>query len=193
MIVLYQGRRGAGKTLSMVRDGYKFHLNGMKVYSNIAVQYPHEYISEDDILKIDDKSHINNCVLMVDEIQILLDSRRSMNDENVNFSRFIQQIRKRNIILLGTAQFSNTVDLRLRQHIDILAKPQYYKDYQVVKVTYIDITVIDEFDIYDDKPYSVTIVFDATPIYKLYNTLDIVRVRREKKEKKGRKARINEP
>jgi len=64
----------------------------------------------------------------------IFDSRRSMAKQNLKFSNFIQQIRKRNIILLGTTQYSNTVDLRLRQHLDIIAYPNYIENIKYVKL-----------------------------------------------------------
>ena len=102
MIVLYTGRRGAGKTLSMVKDGYKFSLNGYKVYSNIELGFA-EYVENDWILNIH-KTELHDIVLIIDEIQLLIDSRRSARKGNVDFSYFIQQIRKRNIIILCTTQ-----------------------------------------------------------------------------------------
>lgn len=35
-IVLYKGKRGCGKTLTMVKDGFKYYLNGWKVLRNFA-------------------------------------------------------------------------------------------------------------------------------------------------------------
>lgn len=188
MILLYTGRRGSGKTLSMVKDAFKFYNSGWQIFSNIDLKFNHEYINESDILKINEDSKIQNCVLVVDEIQVLLDSRRSMSNTNVDFSHFIQQIRKRNIIVLCTTQFSGTVDLRVRQHVDIEAKPRFNEKYNVCEITYIDLTVADEWDLYDEKPPSVKLVYNCKPIYELYNTYNIVSVEKKKKKKgKGRK------
>src|SRR6056297_3574447 len=100
-IVLYKGRRGAGKTLTMVKDGLSYYLDDVKVYRNFYCSFG-EYIDNEDILKLDKKSTLNNCVIMIDEIQIFFDSRRSMAKANVLFSNFIQQVRKRNITILCT-------------------------------------------------------------------------------------------
>src|SRR3972149_3309599 len=113
MIVLYKGRRGCGKTLTMVKDGLLYYLKGYRVLRNFECSFG-ENISDEEILNLNKNSNIFNCILMMDEVQIFFDARRSMRNQNLNFSNFIQQIRKRNIILLGTTQFANTVDLRFR-------------------------------------------------------------------------------
>jgi len=55
-IVLYKGKRGAGKTLSMVKDGLQYFKEGYKVLRNFEAKFG-EYISEDEILNLD-KTHL---------------------------------------------------------------------------------------------------------------------------------------
>ena len=173
-IILYKGRRGAGKTLTMVKDGLNYHLNGFKVLRNFEVNFG-EYISEEEILSLDKHSLIKDCVLMIDEIQIFLDSRRSMRKENLEFSNFIQQIRKRNIVMLCTTQYSNTIDLRLRQHIDITAYPNFLKHFNVCEVTYIDLTTMQDDILNIEEPKTAKIVYNAKPIFKYYNTQEMIK------------------
>lgn len=177
MILLYKGRRGSGKTLSMLKDGLKFHQNRYKILRNFDCTFG-KYISNEEILALDKNSKIDNCVLMIDEMQIFFDSRRSMKSESINFSNFIQQIRKRNIILLCTTQYSNTIDLRLRQHLDIVAYPVFSKEFNVCEVLYIDLTSIEDnilTNINDKAPTSIRICYYAQPLYKLYNTNQMIR------------------
>lgn len=185
MIVLYTGRRGAGKTLSMVKDGYKYKLNEYKVYSNIELDFA-EFMENEEIINIQ-KTDIENAVLIIDEIQLLLDSRRSARKGNLDFSYFIQQIRKRNIIILCTTQFSGTVDLRLRQHVDIVARPKYDKELKVCEITYIDMTSINDSMFMNDNDFqipSITIVYDAQDIFSLYDTNRIQKLKEKIKETK---------
>lgn len=183
MIVTYTGRRGSGKTLTMIKDALTYSLNGWTVYSNIELGFEHEYMSEQDMLGLNDESDINNSVLVIDEIQTMLDSRRSARGQNLDFSYFVQQIRKRNVIILCTTQFIGTVDVRLRQHADVLAKPRFYKDLQVCEVTYIDLTAVDESDLWGDYINGVVVVYDAKPIFELYDTSKMVKkIIKEKKK-----------
>jgi hypothetical protein len=187
MIVLYTGRRGAGKTLTMVKDGYKYKLSGYKIYSNIELDFT-EYMENEQILDIQ-KTEIRDAILIIDEIQLLLDSRRSARKGNLDFSYFIQQIRKRNIIILCTTQFSGTVDLRLRQHVDIVARPKYDKDLHVCEVSYIDMTALNDNMFMNDTDFTIpaiTIVYDAENIFPLYDTNRIQKMKEKVKiNKKG--------
>lgn len=98
IVVLYKGHRGCGKTLTMTKDGYQDHLKGFKILRNFEATFG-SYISEEDILNLDKNSNIRNCIILIDEVQIFFDSRRGMKKSAINFSNFIQQIRKRNIYI----------------------------------------------------------------------------------------------
>lgn len=178
MIVLYKGARGRGKTLSMVKDGAEYFLEGYKVIRNFECSFG-QYIDNEEILNLSKNSNLNNCVMLIDEIQIFFDNRRSMTKQNITFSNFVQQIRKRNIIILCTTQYSNTIDLRLRQHLDIIAFPNYIKDKKVCEVTYMDLTRLQDNDLIlgqqaEFKPILSKIVFNAEPIFNLYNTSEMI-------------------
>ncbi|MFW6130768.1 MAG: AAA family ATPase [Atribacterota bacterium] len=175
-ILLYKGRRGCGKTLTMVKDGFRYYKSGRKVYSNLKSVKFAEFISEEDILNLNKDSNVSNCVILMDELQIFFDSRRSQKKQNLNFSNFIQQVRKRNIIILGTTQYSNTIDLRLRQHVDIIAYPNFNKDHNVCPVMYVDLTAIED-DILGQikEPEVVNIVYDPLPVFNLFDTEEMLR------------------
>ena len=174
MIVLYKGRRGCGKTLTMVKVGLLYYLKGYRVLRNFECSFG-ENISDEEILNLNKNSNIFNCILMMDEVQIFFDARRSMRNQNLNFSNFIQQVRKRNIILLGTTQFANTVDLRFRQHTDIVAYPNFIKSLDVCEVVYVDMTSIEDILIQGIKePQHIKMVYDAKPVYKLYKTEEMI-------------------
>jgi hypothetical protein len=177
MITLYKGARGRGKTLTMVKDGLEYYLEGYRILRNFECSFG-EYIENEDILNLNKESEINNCVLMIDEIQIFFDSRRAMTKQALTFSNFVQQIRKRNILILCTTQYSNTIDLRLRQHLDIIAYPNFKKELNVCEVTYVDLTRMqDDIGILgtsEFKPATVKIIFNAEPIFKHYNTGEMI-------------------
>lgn len=189
IIVLYKGRRGAGKTLSMVKDAYKFYCYGWEVYSNIDLNFPHIKIDSDFVLNIG-KTDIENCLFLIDEIQVLIDSRRSGSKDNVNFSHFIQQIRKRKISILCTTQYAGTMDLRLRQHLDIIATPSYNEDLKVCEVHYTDITSLESndglYNMFENSPIKeATVIFDARKVFDLYDTYNIIKQKQSEKKKKG--------
>jgi zona occludens toxin (predicted ATPase) len=172
MIIIYLGRRGSGKTLSMVKDAYIEYKRGRKIISNIEGIPFASYMSNQDILAIDKNSNIKNAVILIDEAQIFFDSRRSMKKENISFSNFVQQIRKRDIILLLTTQFANAVEKRLRDHADIIAKVQFIHGVNLCRVKYIDLTSIE--DEFSQNYDNVEVIYDASKIFKLYDTNQMI-------------------
>lgn len=173
MIVLYKGRRGAGKTLTLVKDAKKYQEQGWKIYRNIEVMSFGEFIKDEEILKLDKNHPIQDAVICIDEAQIFFDSRRSMKNQNIKFSNFVQQIRKRNIIMLVTTQYTNTIDLRIRQHVDVIATPRFNKKYPVCEVTYTDMTSIDDETLIE--PQRTRIVYNPIPIFELFDTREMIK------------------
>lgn len=181
MIVLYKGSRGKGKTLSMTKDAFIYFQHGFRVLSNFSLKFG-EKVSNEGILALNKDSALFDCVLVIDELQILFDSRSWKKDTSLKFSNFIQQIRKRNIIILATTQYVNTVDKRFRQHIDVFAYPEFSKELAYCKVTYLDLSSFEDIDLKiltnDSISLDVlkrrTIVFFARPIYALYNTAEMI-------------------
>lgn len=172
MIVLYKGARGKGKTLTMVKDAYKYYLNGFRVLANFKIKFG-EYISKEELLSLNKDSDLKNCVLVLDELQLIIDSRNFGNKYNKDFSYFIQQIRKRNIHILGTTQYSNTVELRFRQHIDIVCYPNYDKDNMFCRCYYFDISLLEN-DLEEIKITPSMVTFNASQIFPLYDTNEML-------------------
>jgi len=180
MIALYVGRRGTGKTLTMVKDMFLYHKRGWKVYTNLeSCSFPDRILTNEEILAMVMDYNVRKCVIAIDEIQTLIDSRRSMNEGNVHMNYFIQQIRKRKIILLATTQFIGRVDKGFREHVDILVRPKClylefgYKDVDelhLVKTTYMDLTTE------EDLGYikSSIVYYDPRPVFELYDTEEYI-------------------
>lgn len=77
---------------------------------------------------------------------------------------------------LMCAQFSHQIDKRIRSHLDIIAYPHYIKSLQVCEVTYLDLTRLNDNMLYqqDFTPSVKKVVFNAQPIFKLYNTNELI-------------------
>lgn len=172
MIILYKGSRGKGKTLTLVKDAYIFYKLGYRVISNFYVKFA-ENIDNEEILKLNRESKIRDCVLAIDEAQLFFDSRNFSRKENKDFSNFVQQIRKRNIIILFTTQYVNTVDLRLRQHIDVVAYPKYDEEKKLCVVKYYDITKLEDEE--NENMIPTSVVFKPERIFNMYNTYEMLK------------------
>ena len=130
MVILLQGPRGSGKTLTMTEVSLEFLNNGWKIYRNFDLSFG-EYIDDKFILELDKDSTLRDCVILIDEMQIFFDSRLWKQGSSISFSHFIQQLRKRNIVLIGTTQYVDTIEKRIRQHVDLLIQPFYNEDTKV--------------------------------------------------------------
>lgn len=166
MITLYRGARGQGKTLTMTKDALKYHRAGWKVYTNLE-ETEFENVTSEFIFSLSGDSELRNCVLVIDEIELFFDSRDWKKTEARFFSRFLQQIRKRNVLILCTAQFTNLIDVRLRQQIDSLCICSYCKQDEYCTCFYVDLTSIES---NPNNPNCFEITYYAPPIFKYYNT-----------------------
>lgn len=173
MIALYVGRRGCGKTTTMIKDAYNYKLNGWKVITNMtSVNFVDDVMQGEELLTLLEGSE-RDIVVMIDEIQTLIDSRRSMRKRNVEFTYYIQQIRKRNVIMLATTQFSIRVDKAFREHVDIEAYPRFYPQYPVIVVNYYDKTMGEGGLVLADEALR-QIVFDPTQVFPLFDTTETI-------------------
>lgn len=169
-IVLFRGSRGTGKTLTMVKTALEYHKLGWKVFTNLS-QTPFYSITSEFILDLSGKSQLRDCVLAIDEIELFFDSREWNKKESRYFSRFLQQIRKRNVVILCTSQFTNLIDIRLRQQIDTLGICSFDKVNSLSFCTFVDLTSI-ETNPFNPKMHSIE--YYAEPIFHCYNTSQII-------------------
>ena len=174
MIALYVGRRGCGKTTTLIKDAYRFKMAGWRVVTNMnSIAFADEVLDVAEILALLEGTE-TDIVLVLDEIQTFIDSRRSMRGRNVQFTYYIQQIRKRNVTILAATQFARRVDVAFREHVDILVRPQYYPEYPVIEVRYQDLTL------YEDGEYdplgsgSGVVLFDPRGVFPLFDTHETI-------------------
>jgi hypothetical protein len=117
----FSGITGSGKTLSMVKEGVKDVILGRTVYSNMKKikNMPYYYVDMEDLilmvqneeLDVDDTRPKS---LLLDEIHTMFDGRRSQSRDNIDFSLFISQCRKRRFNVYYTSQWISGADTRLR-------------------------------------------------------------------------------
>ncbi len=175
MIALYIGRRGCGKTTTLIKDAYKFKKAGWKIITNMnSLAFSDEVLSIEEILGLLEGEE-NNIVIVLDEIQTFIDSRRSMRKRNVDFTYYIQQIRKRNVIILAATQFARRVDIAFREHTDIIVRPQYYPEYPVIVAEYRDITFMPEELDGDSTAGTQTVIYDPRLVFGLFDTRETIK------------------
>lgn len=117
MIGIFLGSQSSGKTLSMVAYAYDYYKKGYSIYSNFSLKFKHQKITQELIKSyVEERKQFNKAVFIIDEIYLLFDSRSFGAKGSKIFSYFLLQTSKRGVILLGTAQRFNTVDLRFREN-----------------------------------------------------------------------------
>jgi DNA helicase HerA-like ATPase len=138
MIILVDGNRGMGKTLTAVKEAYAFGLKGYKILSNLKLDFPDKnidwntYKMRDVMEYAKSKNELKDIVVLMDELQILLDSRMSMTKRNILISYFLMQTRKRNVHIIGTTQYLHQVDKRIRSTCDMFISSRYDKKKDIV-------------------------------------------------------------
>jgi len=178
LFIVYTGRRGSGKTLSMIHDAFMYWKRGHEIYGNMEeIIFPgYKYIEPKNIQEITQDTEMHDCVLMLDEMQVQFDSLNN-NKQAREFSHFVQQMRKRRILVLMTTQVGRNIHLRIRQQRDIVARPMFYPEYPVVRVDYYNWTIVD--DELTFEPSLKTIVYDPTPFFQFYNHEEEVKIKKK--------------
>jgi ABC-type multidrug transport system ATPase subunit len=170
MIIGIFGEMGSGKTLLLTILGKYAYDMGYKIYSNYKVNF--EYTPVDIFQLLD--MNLENCVLLLDEAYNYLDARLSQTQINTLLSHLVFQTRKRNVHLLFTAQLLRSVDVRLRNLLNLIIVAQKVNKgfkYTIFKETKV-------FSLYLKEK-------DAKKFYTLYNTYEVIEdeIFKMKKEK----------
>ena len=133
MCIGFIGHRGSGKTLSAVAVAVlDFMIRGFVLYSNVPVAFKVRYrdlereyssvpLDKFDLWAIGEEAGYRGGVALVDEINMETgDSSRFMSNANLSFTNVLQQMRKREMSVIWTAQSYNTIDPRIRFQTDFL-------------------------------------------------------------------------
>lgn len=117
MIGIFLGEQNCGKTLAMTYFAKKYYLDGYDIYANYNLSFKHTKLTGEILSKYTkNKIQFNKAVFLIDEIYLFMDSRNFGKKLNKLFSYFVLQTSKRDVHLLGTAQYFNTVEKRFREN-----------------------------------------------------------------------------
>jgi len=129
VIIGFVGPRGSGKSVGadrlVITD---FMLKGKTVWSNMKIEFylvmngslVHMESKPLDRLSLVDLDKVyRDGLIYVDEVNLMMEARRAMSQENVNFSYILQQLRKRRLTIIWSAQSEMHCDDRLRFQTDI--------------------------------------------------------------------------
>lgn len=101
-------------------------MNGRKVISNNHLNFPFQKFSLEWFLEHLADHEMEDCVLFLDEMYQIADSRSSGSKLNKLFTYFMVQTRKRGVDVYFCTHYLDHVDLRLRRAADIRNSCRYY-------------------------------------------------------------------
>lgn len=126
------GKQGSGKTLFMIKILVDSMKSKSKIFSNSTLFIDRDYtrvtLSDRNTKKLKDIPKVldlvdeqpdlfNDSILFLDEIHKDLNSLDFMKKNNRRMHGFFSQLRKRNCLVLATAQYLLDVDIRIRRQI----------------------------------------------------------------------------
>jgi hypothetical protein len=158
------GRRGHGKSLLITYFLAIFQLAGIPIYSNYGVKGSNA-VNLKQLLEIEDGA------IGLDELWQKLDSRLWGDKINIFITHWYQQQRKKNLVILWTAQQLGSMEKRVRESSDYLIRATKTEDENGDKVFSYDI--IDGYDMTLLKTIRAR-ERDIKWIYPYYDTLQYV-------------------
>lgn len=156
------GPLGSGKTLSAVKEAYRYMCNhpDRPIYSNVPLNPDifknyHPIISVKQLFRID-----HPCFILLDEAWHLADSRSIQSPGNKALGAILLRSRKLGWVVVFTEQWFTQLDLRLRFVTDLWILPQFH----------VACGVLQE-DIYDlHANFIATRYYDGRKFFDLYET-----------------------
>lgn len=179
MIVGVIGKRGSGKTLTMVKQIMDDLNKGKNIFLNFHLKLKHInkkyhkkiHLLDDEFFKDYENFKLRNCSLFLDEIYVYIDSRTSGSKRNRIWSYFINQTRKRDISLYYTVQLFSSVEKRLRLQTELFIFPSIKENN---KEKFIVNTIAIPQDFSEMPKIKGKFIFKGNDYYKFYSTDEIV-------------------
>lgn len=191
----FTGQTGSGKTLGAIKESVKDYLLGRELYATMKKiqNIPYRYVDLEDLILMvqNEELDIDDGIpktLLLDEIHTMFDGRRSSSRENIDFSIFISQCRKRRFNVYYTSQWITGADSRIRtlttEFVRCYAKydPKDYglgtptepEPIQLAQVTS-DVIDMQENPTTYKKRLKILPRWRNRPFYKFYDTYEVIR------------------
>jgi len=159
MLVGIMGKMGSGKTLSRSILGVALsRIMNQTLYANYTLQESQRILSVEDLWKAD------SGIFCFDEAWFTLDSRRSGRRDNVDLTKWVNQTRKKKLLVLYTTQHIGQMDLRVREGTDILIYVKKFRN--MMKLQFIDYQYLEL-----GRTYTIS---NPKAFFNLYNTYEVV-------------------
>lgn len=152
------GDLGGGKTLSAT--SLSIILNYLFKDKDILTNTPLNKITHELIEQSNQLDERKNKIILMDEVQLYADCRKSTSHSNFFTSAITTDIRKRDNFLIWTAPDAGLVDLRIRKRTLLFLKPNKLNDRLLIELYVSDIRN----NIYD------SVILNLYPFRDYYDT-----------------------
>jgi len=113
MLIGIMGKMGAGKTASMsVLASFLHEMTGASLHANYTLQ------NAENIESLNDVTELESSIFCFDEIWLSADARAWK--DNVRLTQWVNQTRKKKMIVFYTTQHIRQVEMRIRNGTDVL-------------------------------------------------------------------------
>lgn len=191
----FYGQTGSGKTLSAMKEIVRDYFLGRTIYSNMAgiEKIPYYYVDLEELILMvqNEELDLNDArpkTLLLDEIHTMFDGRRSSSRENIDFSIFISQCRKRHFNIYYTSQWLVGADIRIRTLTNQLVKciPHFNRNdiglgtIEEPEPICIEHLITDVIDLMEDsrnpkRKRKILPRWRMRPFYQFYDTYEVIR------------------
>lgn len=158
MLIALVGDQGTGKSLVASVFGNLFKdILKVPLYANYELKN-----SKERIKNLQRLYEIEKGIVILDEFWLTADSRTFKN--NVVISQFINQTRKKDLLVIYTTQYLNQIDLRIRQATDYLFHCE--KNLENIVITAVNFK--------SGKILKKLVLNSPQQFYELYNTREVL-------------------
>jgi hypothetical protein len=164
-VIAYVGPRGACKTLFAVATMKSFQEEGSNIFTNITLKgIPYRKVTFKEIADFPD--WLRDGLVVMDEMTIGADAYNFLHKQVRDITKFVVQIRKRNIMFIMITQDFSTIAKRLRGQTD------YFYQFKALSIG--GTAMIDVFDLRNNFQFVQKIPFDGREYFKFYDTNEII-------------------
>lgn len=159
------GEYSAGKTATMTAIAYRDYLQGIHIYSNYHLEFPHTRIR-----KVADIDNMKSGTFVMDEAWYTFDSRAFSSTTNRIGSVILSKLAKRGMDAYLNMQSMDLLDSRFRDRMQAILIPEVVRKDITGKPLVIEVDAItkDKWGFYNFLPKSYS--FDVSQVLNLYDT-----------------------
>jgi hypothetical protein len=165
-VIAYVGARGSGKTLYATATAVTYSKQDYQIFTNYHLfnVKNHRLINFKDLSAFPE--WLRDGIIIMDEMHIGADSYNFLHKDVRDITKFITQLRKRNLMFIYITQDFSSIAKRLR------TQTNYYYEFKVGEIG--GTSIINVFDLQNNFNFIQQIAFNGKYYFKFYDTNEII-------------------